>query len=64
MFNLAVDSKLRGCDVVHLKVEDVAGPLHSIVCHAARATSVAAVVIILMGAFSTDNLCHVLGPGR
>ena len=24
MFNLAVDSKLRGCDVVALKVEDVA----------------------------------------
>ena len=25
MFNLAIDSKLRGCDVVALKVEDVAG---------------------------------------
>jgi integrase len=24
MFNLAIDSKLRGCDVVHIKVEDVA----------------------------------------
>jgi hypothetical protein len=24
MFNLAVDSKLRGCDVVRLRVEDVA----------------------------------------
>ena len=24
MFNLAIDSKLRGCDVVTLKVEDVA----------------------------------------
>ena len=24
MFNLAIDSKLRGCDVVNLKVEDVA----------------------------------------
>jgi hypothetical protein len=24
LFNLAIDSKLRGCDVVHLKVEDVA----------------------------------------
>ena len=24
MFNLAIDSKLRGCDVVHLKVEDIA----------------------------------------
>ena len=24
MFNLAIDSKLRGCDVVHLTVEDVA----------------------------------------
>jgi hypothetical protein len=24
IFNLAIDSKLRGCDVVSLKVEDVA----------------------------------------
>ena len=24
LFNLAIDSKLRGCDVVSLKVEDVA----------------------------------------
>jgi len=24
MFNLAIDSKLRGCDVIALKVEDVA----------------------------------------
>jgi hypothetical protein len=24
MFNLAIDSKLRGCDLVALKVEDVA----------------------------------------
>src|SRR5438094_10645326 len=24
MFNLAIDSKLRGCDVVNLKVEDIA----------------------------------------
>jgi hypothetical protein len=24
MFNLAIDSKLRGCDIVSLKVEDVA----------------------------------------
>jgi integrase len=24
MFNLAIDSKLRGCDIVALKVEDVA----------------------------------------
>ena len=24
MFNLAIDSKLRGCDVVMLRVEDVA----------------------------------------
>jgi hypothetical protein len=24
MFNLAIDSKLRGCDVVALRVEDVA----------------------------------------
>ena len=27
LFNLAIDSKLRGCDVVAIKVEDVA-PLH------------------------------------
>jgi hypothetical protein len=26
MFNLAIDSKLRGCDVVALKVEDIAPP--------------------------------------
>jgi hypothetical protein len=25
MFNLAIDSKLRGCDVVAMQVEDVAG---------------------------------------
>jgi hypothetical protein len=24
LFNLAIDSKLRGCDVVSLKVEDIA----------------------------------------
>lgn len=24
MFNLAIDSKLRGCDVVNIKVEDIA----------------------------------------
>lgn len=24
MFNLAIDSKLRGCDVVTLRVEDIA----------------------------------------
>ena len=30
MFNLAIDSKLRGCDVVSLKVEDVAPHGHSI----------------------------------
>jgi integrase len=24
MFNLAIDSKLRGCDIVALKVEDIA----------------------------------------
>ena len=23
LFNLAIDSKLRGCDLVHLRVEDV-----------------------------------------
>ena len=38
MFNLAIDSKLRGCDVVRLKVEDVAphGPTPSIVRPSAR----------------------------
>jgi hypothetical protein len=30
MFNLVIDSKLRGCDVVALKVEDVAPNGHSI----------------------------------
>jgi hypothetical protein len=30
MFNLAIDSKLRGCDVVALKVEDVAPTGHTI----------------------------------
>src|SRR5882724_4781587 len=30
MFNLAIDSKLRGCDVVSLKVEDVAPHGHAI----------------------------------
>src|SRR5215510_4641051 len=34
MFNLAIDSKLRGCDVVALKVEDVAPSGYAI----ARAT--------------------------
>jgi hypothetical protein len=30
MFNLAIDSKLRGCDVVSLKVEDVSPHGHAI----------------------------------
>jgi integrase len=30
MFNLAIDSKLRGCDVVNLKVEDVAAYGHAV----------------------------------
>jgi hypothetical protein len=29
MFNLAIDSKLRGCDVVGIRVEDVAAGGHS-----------------------------------
>src|SRR5882757_5783144 len=29
MFNLAIDSKLRGCDVVAIKVEDVAAGGHT-----------------------------------
>jgi len=28
MFNLAIDSKLRGCDVVAIRVEDVAAGIH------------------------------------
>jgi hypothetical protein len=31
MFNLAIDSKLRGCDIVKLKVEDVAPNGYSII---------------------------------
>ena len=34
LFNLAIDSKLRGCDVVAVKVEDVAPNGHAV----ARAT--------------------------
>jgi hypothetical protein len=30
MFNLAIDRKLRGCDVVSLKVEDVAPHGHAV----------------------------------
>ena len=30
MFNLAIDSKLRGCDVIALKVEDVAPSGYSV----------------------------------
>ena len=30
MFNLAIDSKLRGCDVVALKVDDVAPNGHAV----------------------------------
>jgi integrase len=30
MFNLAIDSKLRGCDVVALKIEDVAPTGHTV----------------------------------
>ena len=30
MFNLAIDSKLRGCDVVALKVEDIAPSGYSV----------------------------------
>ena len=30
MFNLAIDSKLRGCDVVALKVQDVAPSGHTL----------------------------------
>src|SRR5450755_1397752 len=30
MFNLAIDSKLRGCDVVALKVEDIAPSVYTL----------------------------------
>ena len=30
LFNLAIDSKLRGCDVVRIKVEDVAPRGHAV----------------------------------
>src|SRR5262245_33910969 len=30
MFNLAIDSKLRGCDVVALKVDDIAPNAHAV----------------------------------
>jgi hypothetical protein len=30
MFNLAIDSKLRGCDVVAIRVEDVASGGHTV----------------------------------
>jgi hypothetical protein len=33
MFNLAIDSKLRGCDVVAIKVEDVARRIHGGSCN-------------------------------
>lgn len=29
VFNLAIDSKLPGCDVVALRVEEIAGPMQS-----------------------------------
>jgi hypothetical protein len=32
MFNIAIDSKLRGCDVVALEVEDIAPPLTAPQC--------------------------------
>ena len=40
MFNLAIDSKLRGCDVVRVKVEDVAprGPTVDRACIRQRKT--------------------------
>ncbi|MEZ5832434.1 MAG: hypothetical protein R3D05_14770 [Dongiaceae bacterium] len=40
MFNLAIDSKLRGCDVLHIKIEDVAprGPTADRACVRQRKT--------------------------
>ena len=35
LFNLAIDSKLRGCDVAAVKVEDVAKRLYDGPCHGA-----------------------------
>ena len=36
MFNLAIDSKLRGCDVVAIRVEDVAAGGYTADCPAVR----------------------------
>jgi len=36
MFNLAIDSKLRGCDVVAMKVEDVAPSEYLLACATVR----------------------------
>ena len=40
MFNLAIDSKLRGCDVVAIKVEDVAPNGYAVDRATVRAASV------------------------
>src|SRR6266536_719083 len=49
MFNLAIDSKLRGCDVVRLKVEDVAPHGHAL----DRATEAKLREIITAGGFAS-----------
>ncbi len=37
LFNLAIDSKLRGCDLVRLRVNDVSQGIH--ICHEPRLSS-------------------------
>jgi hypothetical protein len=44
MFNLAIDSKLRGYDVVRLRVEDVAPHAHAVDQATARQKNVIAIV--------------------
>ena len=50
LFNLAIDSKLRGCDVVAVRVDDVA-PTAS-----AMRDFIIVAMLCLLGAFVTDRL--------
>ena len=50
LFNLAIDSKLRGCDVVAVRVDDVA-PTAS-----AMRDFISVAMLCLLGAFVTDRL--------
>ncbi len=47
MFNLAIDSKLRGCDLVSLKVEDVAP--HGLALEQATVLETAIAIVALPG---------------